>query len=262
MNTKIRDPQAALICAESFQGLAEEIINGIPFVDSIPDIGKIGKDIKGGVDEMPKDIADIVTSATNLALALELYMKALLASLQGVQVPETHDLWVLYQKIPLEIREEMIEKKYKDAVQSDIEKIEIKLKSLLAESGLSTIETWRFWYYDENNLILLMPQETTILIYKTNSETANSLRYDLRSSITIAQGSGESPTPDHDMNSNQLGEVLKRSRNLFVSWRYIFEFPRPANEKYQFRKFEYRSLLLACEALKETMHDFIAVSGS
>lgn len=253
-DTKVKDPLAALVCAEAFQRLAEQLINKIPFNESIPDVERVGKDVNEGIGEMPSYIADIVVSATNLALALELYVKALLAGLSGFDVPESHDLWDLYQKIPLGIREDLIEDSYNNALRSSTAKVETKLKLALDQLGLSNIDTANFWYFDEKNKILLIPQETLVMIGEINNELMNELRSDLRGSITIAHGPRQSPAPDYNMESNELGEVLKRSRNLFVSWRYMFEFSKPNDNEYQFREFEYSSLVFACEALKETIY--------
>ncbi len=58
-----------------------------------------------------KEPAGIVSSATNLALALELYLKSIRAGL-GLSVPETHNLWGLYKGLPQNVKK-LIEDKYK-----------------------------------------------------------------------------------------------------------------------------------------------------
>ena len=84
---KNRDYRFAFQCAESFFGLAN------------PYLEKIGADLNGGVMAASKDPGGLISSATNLALALELYLKSLRAGLE-LSVPETHNLWSLYKTLP------------------------------------------------------------------------------------------------------------------------------------------------------------------
>ena len=93
-----RDTSAALVCAEAFQRLAE------PFLASI------AEDVKEGTQSPSRNIGDLVAVASNLAFAVELYIKTLLAQLQH-DVPRGHDLGKLYVAIPEHVREE-IEKSY------------------------------------------------------------------------------------------------------------------------------------------------------
>jgi len=97
---RVRDTSAALACAEAFQRVAEPLLPGI------------GQDVEGNVQfpHAPRNIGDLVVAAANLAFAVELYVKALLAELQ-INVPQTHDLGKLYATIPQSLRNE-IEKSY------------------------------------------------------------------------------------------------------------------------------------------------------
>jgi hypothetical protein len=55
---------------------------------------------------------------------------------------------------------------------------------------------------------------------------------------------------DGDEKSMELGEVLKRSKDTFVSWRYVFEIQKPEQESLgQQKTFEYLLLFLACVAI-------------
>lgn len=48
----------------------------------------------------------------------------------------------------------------------------------------------------------------------------------------------------------KLGDVLKRSKDVFVSWRYVFEFRKAEDDDSpQLHEFEYLLLLLACVAI-------------
>jgi hypothetical protein len=95
---RVRDTNAALVCAEAFQRVA------VPFLPTI------AHDVEEGTQSTPRDIGDLVVAAANLAFAVELYIKTLLAELQ-INVPRGHDLGKLYAEIPQSVRDE-IEKSY------------------------------------------------------------------------------------------------------------------------------------------------------
>jgi HEPN domain-containing protein len=72
-----------------------------------------------------------------------------------------------------------------------------------------------------------------------------------RVSFTIAKGPlEEPPRDDYTKVSLALPDLLARSRNLFPSWRYIFEFTQPEDSPYQFHQFEYGLLWCAAEAIR------------
>ncbi len=95
-----RSSSAALACAEAFQRVVE------------PLLPSIAQDVEGsvGFPAAPRNIGDLVVAAANLAFAVEVYIKALLAELQ-INVPQTHDLGKLYAAIPQSLRNE-IERSY------------------------------------------------------------------------------------------------------------------------------------------------------
>ncbi len=84
---KERHAQAALVCGEAFQRLAAEFI---------PRIGVIKET---AAQAMSNELGDLVACATNLAFALELFLKALLSQLD-LPVPKSHNLYILYDAIP------------------------------------------------------------------------------------------------------------------------------------------------------------------
>lgn len=88
---KERHAEAALVCGEAFQRLAGEFI---------PRIGVIKE---GAAQGMSNELGDLAACATNLAFALELFLKALLTQL-GLSVPESHNLRALYDGIPQPVR--------------------------------------------------------------------------------------------------------------------------------------------------------------
>ena len=179
---KERDSQAALVCGEAFQRLAEEFI---------PRIGAIKEK---SPQIMSNELGDVVACATNLGFAIELYLKALLIQLD-LPVPHVHDLNDLYNKIPQQVR--------------------------------ALIED----------------------VYNTKwPEQAHQLRG--RISFTVAKGPLEKPRWDDYKLSLALPDLLERSRDIFQSWRYIFEFTQSEDSPYQFHQFEYGLLWCAAESIR------------
>lgn len=175
--------QAALTCGEAFQRLAEELI---------PRIGSIKEE---SAQAMSNELGDLVACATNLAFAIELYLKALLILLD-LKVPQVHNLRDLYDRIPQPVR-------------------------TLIESVYDT--AW--------------------------PDQVHQLRG--RVAITLAKGPPEKPQwDDYSKERLALPDLLARSKNLFQSWRYIFEFRQPKDSSYQFHQLEYGLLWCAAEAIK------------
>lgn len=188
---KTRDVRAGLVCADAFQRLAELFI------------GRIGTDVKEGRQDPSTEFGDLVACATNLSLALELYMKALITQLE-LTVPKDHDLRSLFDTLPQQVKTQ-IEEVYDKA--------------------------WRSQWNGR------------------------------RASITIAKGPyDEPPWSDYSNESKDLGALLQRSRDVFCSWRYIYEFTEPEGSPYQFHQFEYGLLLCACHAVKATAEYLGAVT--
>ncbi len=94
---KQRDVQAGLACAEAFQRLSEPVIYSLA----------------GGLEEGRQGpsaaFGDLVVSAANLAFALELYLKTLLAQ-RDLPVPQHHNLRQLYDAVPLPAKERIQER--------------------------------------------------------------------------------------------------------------------------------------------------------
>lgn len=222
------DPEAAFACAKSFQQLAEAIIVKIPTMDNIPD----SKDLAAAADyegilDFPQHIADIACSASNLAFAIELYLKSLLSFL-GNNIPQTHDLYDLYNAIPQQIRINEIERLYHEQLEKNKRSIERKMNLLIAKPG-----------FEDDSLI----DASTI-------EMARELMHEMRGSFSLAVGAEQVPRVNNAPTSVNILDVLKRSRNLFTSWRYVFEISLKANEEHHVREFEYRSLLLIASTLR------------
>lgn len=179
-----RDTQTALVCGEAFQRLATQFIPRIP-------------GIKEGHSRIASsELGDLAACATNLAFAIELYLKALL-TLLGLPVPLNHDPRALYDGIPEPVRN-LIEQTY-DAFWPD------------------QLGEWS------------------------------------HVSVSLARGLGEPSLPtwdDRARSSASLPGLLERSRDLFQTWRYLFEFRQPEDRPHELRHFEYGHLWCAAEAIR------------
>lgn len=103
----MRNPSsmAALRCAESFERLATTFLEQIAT--------KVGE---GTYTQVPEGLGEVVSSATTLGLALELYLKALQTQCAS-QYARTHDLRKLYDELPEDVRVE-IESSYEVSLRS------------------------------------------------------------------------------------------------------------------------------------------------
>ena len=59
-----------------------------------------------------------------------------------------------------------------------------------------------------------------------------------------------------------LPDVLARSKDLFQSWRYAFEFSPPDGSSYQFRQFEYCFLRCAAEVMRVEVRVRLSQAGA
>jgi hypothetical protein len=89
---KKRLAHVALMCGEAFQRAAERLI---------PRIWQL-KEGSSAIT-MSDEFGDLVVCATNLAFALELYLKAFLTQLD-LPVAQNHDLRGLYDGLPQSVR--------------------------------------------------------------------------------------------------------------------------------------------------------------
>jgi hypothetical protein len=172
----------ALVSGQAFQRLAEKCF---------PAIWKVQE---GTLHVVPDELGEIVACATNLAFALELYLKGLL-KLLGQDVPKGHDLGKLYGAIPPAVRT-VIESTYDDALPGEVRRLRGHV------------------------------------------------------SVTFAKGSMRVPQWNDYNVSLALPDLLARSKDVFNSWRYVFEFILPEGSPYQFHKFEYGLLRCASEVLR------------
>ena len=175
--------QAALLCGEAFQKVAEGFIPRIQLIQAESSL------------DFSEELGDLVACAANLGFAIELYIKALLSQLH-LPVPQTHDLRNLYDAIPSQVRE-LVESTYDSAMPDQVRELGGHV------------------------------------------------------SITIAKGPLQPPQwDDHASVPLSLPDLLKRSKDLFPSWRYIFEFTQTQDAAYQVHQFEYALLWCAAEAIR------------
>jgi hypothetical protein len=66
----------------------------------------LSTDSNGAAMDASKDIGGLLASATNLSLAIEIYLKAVLFHYE-ISVPHTHDLPELYKLIPTAVQEQI-----------------------------------------------------------------------------------------------------------------------------------------------------------
>ena len=175
----------ALRCADAFRETAESFI-----------LGKFKSFPKGDLNAWGPILGDIAAYATNLAFALEIYLKCLRIQVglpPRATAGDGHDLWHLYKDLPPHVRK-------------DIE---------------------------------------------TRYERGRTQPYPTHASISFAlQRSPVAPNwNDAPQKSMKLEEVLKRSKDTFVSWRYVFEIQKPDQGHGKSQTFEYLLLFLACVAI-------------
>jgi hypothetical protein len=187
-DTKWIEP-IALACADSFLSAAQSFIDPERIRTALPE-GVFG------IAEHGHALGDLAVCATNLAFAIEIYLKCLRAQvgLPTRSQGSGHDLSKLYEDLPPHTKRE-IEERY--------------------ERG------------------------------RTHPHPAYA-------SITFALSQSPKPPVWSDLTdkSMNLAEVLKRSKDVFVSWRYVFEVKESYSDtRHQMHTFEYLLLLLACVAI-------------
>lgn len=89
MPRKAYDVGTALVAADAFRQHAHIFLNAI------------GTDMEAAHHRAIQRLGELIASATELTLAVELYLKILWMRL-GLNVPETHDLWSLFKNLPNE----------------------------------------------------------------------------------------------------------------------------------------------------------------
>ncbi len=81
---------------------------------ALPVLDRLAAGLEEGAENAAEAGAALGVAVTNLGFALEMYLKSL-RLLVGVEVPENHDLWVLYKNLPIEVKASL-EKRYTELV--------------------------------------------------------------------------------------------------------------------------------------------------
>ncbi len=125
--------------------------------------------------------------------------------------------------------------------------VELYLKGLLIQMGLDVPMD-----HNLRNLYGAIPQSVRTLIESIYDKTLPDelQRLGDHVSFTIAKGPLEVPQWNDYRVPLALPDLLERSKDLFVSWRYVFEFSQPETSSYQFHQFEYGLLRCAAEVLR------------
>ncbi len=125
--------------------------------------------------------------------------------------------------------------------------IELYLKALLMHLDLPVPQV-----HDLHDLYDRIPQPVRALIEGTYDTKLPDQACQLRGrvSITLARGPLEEPRWDDYKVSPALPDLLARSKDLFGSWRYVFEFSQPEHTSYQFHQFEYGLLWCVAETIR------------
>jgi len=124
--------------------------------------------------------------------------------------------------------------------------IELYLKALLTQLDLPVPQV-----HDLRALYDAIPQPVRALIQDTyDTKWPEQLHHLPHHRFTLAKGPLEEPQWDPYKVSPSLPDLLARSKDIFQSWRYVFEFRQPEDSPYQFHQFEYGLLWCAAEAIK------------
>lgn len=125
--------------------------------------------------------------------------------------------------------------------------IELYLKSMLMICNLKVPKTHNL--RELYNKLPHSAKKSIEDVYNTNClEIARDLNGHM--GFTLAKGPIETPEWDDSKKRFTLPKLLVRSKDLFTSWRYVFEFHKPNDSLYQFHHFDYGFLLAAAQAMR------------
>lgn len=124
--------------------------------------------------------------------------------------------------------------------------LELYLKALLVKLGEEYPRQ-----HDLSKLYAMLPVEVKESVERVYEGYLKSVPAGVHASITVAKGPRVPPKwPDYVKEPKDLTSVLYRSRDLFRSWRYLFEIKLGDEGSYEVHEFEYRLLQFACKALR------------
>lgn len=124
--------------------------------------------------------------------------------------------------------------------------LELYLKALHAQLGEAYPQE-----HDLSKLYVTLPEKIRQSIERDYDEYVKSVPAGVHASITVAKGPKAPPMwTSYSNESKDLVSVLHRSRDIFRSWRYLFEVRIQGEGSYETHQFEYLLLHLACKALR------------
>lgn len=124
--------------------------------------------------------------------------------------------------------------------------LELYLKALLVRFGKAYPHE-----HDLSKLYATLPAKVKHSIERKYNEYLKFIPPEVYASITVAKGPKVPPKwSDYAGESQDLASVLNRSRDVFSSWRYLFEVRFEGTDPYEIHQFEYLLLDLACKALR------------
>jgi hypothetical protein len=124
--------------------------------------------------------------------------------------------------------------------------LELYLKALHARLGEAYLQE-----HDLSKLYTTLPAEVRKSIERSYEGYVKSVPAGVHASITVAKGPRAPPKwTSYSNESKDLPSVLRRSRDIFRSWRYLFEVRLQGEGSYETHQFEYLLLHLACKALR------------
>ncbi len=189
---KYRDPDTAQYCARAFRQTALALLDAAPKGTG-----------DGARQASPEALGSIVCAATNLSLALELYLKAAhIRARTGFNL-KTHRLDTLFSNLPENERTD-VSARY-EALLKQVQDHQIQFIDLAR--GPVTTPAWQI-------------------------------------GVRLRDG---------------LVPMLERSRDVFRSWRYIFEIELPRASTHQVIRFEHSLMHIACEALERHLNQVKAL---
>ena len=124
--------------------------------------------------------------------------------------------------------------------------LELYLKAILVKLGEEYPRQ-----HDLSKLYAMLPVEVKESVERVYEGYLKSVPAGVHASITVAKGPRVPPKWfDYTKEPKDLSSVLYRSRDLFRSWRYLFEIKLGDEVSYEVHEFEYRLLQFACKALR------------
>ena len=124
--------------------------------------------------------------------------------------------------------------------------LELYLKALLVKLGEEYPRQ-----HDLSKLYAMLPAMVKQSVERVYEGYLKSVPAGVHVSIKVAKGPRAPPKwSDYAKEPKDLASVLYRSRDVFRSWRYLFEVKLEDEGSYEIHEFEYKLLQFACKAIR------------